>query len=575
MEGVIKMTIEIGNETGSGMKLKQLAEMFQKYISENRKERAFFQSAHDYLKALNEKDGVSAIELKNKMFSFGQEKFSKDLRDVYQRLRTSITPLIEDLQKLVEHLDEEQKKTTDFFKTIHTEEIHALKQFEQLCLEYNSKEYSLRASIQASAPEIVKLQQSALGIEDNINTANKSHFINSANYFAQYYAQIYYLIQETANKETVFTSLVSGLKYLDNYIRQSEGVIQDWSDGLVQAAMNVDFSTYKKTYSYNLGGFNDFKLGFKKFLNHFFYGNAGRGKALLAELNKFLEKLNWESNNYGSGKSYSDANENNNLDEFLKRVLTELFTGVRFKDKDGNEKEIKELASKITKVDSGLSELKEGFDKLAQELQSTINKKYHFRIGSGGFKNVELVKDDGESIKISQLDKKFFENEDNKSLAKYLIREIEDALEGEEPWENNDKFKSIMKDNKSLFKNFEEEESSSSSIKDIDEIKKNIKSLIIQIGAEIQTHNFDRASNLMSNLYLLLFNKSEHDYDSFRKLVAKARNAKKFNEINANIQKLAEDVISFAKVSSTPSISAENFSRYEEFLSSLKQIFNI
>jgi len=88
------------------------------------------------------------------------------------------------------------------------------------------------------------------------------------------------------------------------------------------------------------------------------------------------------------------------------------------------------------------------------------------------------------------LNKDYFEDKDNKSEIEFLIRELEDALDGSEPWENNDKFKAILLDNKSLFKKLDideedggsKKEFKSGEKKDLNELKKIISAMLESEG---------------------------------------------------------------------------------------------
>jgi len=183
------------------LKANQISLLFQEFVRDNQKERIFFQNALDYLNSLKNKENIDSSDLNENNF-FGNQ--TSELAEAYNRVKSNIHLILEDLEKLIEHLDKEKEETSKFFKSIHIEEIRSLREFEMLSLNYNEKEHIILTSLESKLPELIKVQTQLFGIKDRIETQDKATFHQAAGKFINHFLNIYQLIKEKKNKETVF-----------------------------------------------------------------------------------------------------------------------------------------------------------------------------------------------------------------------------------------------------------------------------------------------------------------------------------------------------------------------------------
>lgn len=547
-----------------GFNKKNLANDFKGFMDANLEEISYFKNARDQLKHLIDQERVSSDIFE----SWGNKDTFKE---TYELLDVNSRDLISLLNDLVKHLEVETKRLQDYyFNNLDFEEITSINEFEKMCIGYNQVEHRLLKEIEIKTPGIFKLEDNIYGIKKNSLKSLDKLFKTSAENFIKFYLQLYKSIKFESKKDIIFVALIQAINYLNNYIKQSSTISQNWANNFIIAAKNNFPSEEEDFTNVGLNKTDDeinVQNGLETFLRVYF--SAGVASSFSANLTPYLEKLDWKNNLIN--KPYEDANNDYKLDKLLKSILIQLFENVKFETSSG-ETNIKKLASKITKVGDNMSQLKDEFKNLIHEFQIAINQKYSFkRFRSGkvsGFDNIQLMMQDGTFNKISDFNNDFFNIDTNKSKAEFIITELESALSGEDPWDNNTKFEAIMKLNKKLF--VSGGGGTSSSILS----KSDIKKIIYEFSSSLTAEDKD-VDIKYQNLILKLFkNTKKIDEDYFKGLVFNYRGATSYSDLSLSVQDLVNKVINFINLNKSLTIDETNKSIFEDFINDLLlQIF--
>lgn len=429
----------------------EIAKWFQKYRMRNNELITYFKSIESKLRQIQKIESVSSKDFAGGGF-FGSSDKNKRVKELNDLLtKETVNELLPKVQQMIELIEKENNELQNYFKSLKMENIHSLKQFEQICLSHNEQKYVLAKEIYHHLRPATALGSEIRGITTELKVEYEGYFTESAQVFIRYFFEFYIKVMSESKKDDVFIAFATAMNYLAEYVRQSDSHIQDFAEGFMLAIKkninSVVNNDYKTDYE-NMVGTGKWKDNFKNslevFLNKYFYSGASLGKAIQTELNGFLTELEWQ-NGYPN-KNYDEINnDGNKLDKFLKERLTQLLDSPKLKS-SGGKNEILDKVKKITKVPTNMKDLEDKWKKgvnLSRVLQTGItNAGYRFVEGMTFTDIIFPLKSkiDGKTeITLEEFEKLFKEDNDvNRENVEYIINYVSNITinQGEKYWEN-------------------------------------------------------------------------------------------------------------------------------------------
>jgi hypothetical protein len=431
-----------------------IAKQFQVILDYNAKLRNDFNQALTFARALEKEDNVDTKHLN----VFAQRsgligeliKDKMDLAQFYNKLKAMIVDLIKAMELVVEKLDLEREELKKYFDGVHFEEITTLKSYERKAIDYNREERELIFDVFSKVPGLDKLTNTILGTQEKYVMESHQIFEAAANNFIGHYLEFYARLrtENKDNKEVLFNTFVQTIIYMENYIRESSGIIQDFAKGFIA---QVSKSPFNKSLLNSHGidaDLKQVKATMILFLKNFFSGGAGSGNTILNGIKSFESKLGIENGRIS--KPYKDANEEDKLDDAFRGWLKLLFDGAKIiVVKDKEEKEAKDVIEKIIPKKTDVNDLFKTFDRLFSEFTTTYNslesKKQPVCNINKNLIDLNLLTREGDFYYFEDLKdgkdkgKKFKEYSDEGALK--LVTDLQDII-------------SDMKDQKKAFKTF-------------------------------------------------------------------------------------------------------------------------
>ena len=438
---------------GIGVKREDIAIKFQILQDENIKFKTKLKNSLDLLRVLKPIDNVSEEHLshlsnRNLGIFTGIYANKLEIVEVYQSLKLNIDPLIVTLTELIKVIEEEQEELSKYFKTLNFENIMSLKHFEQKAISYNQKQRTLFYQVVSKIPNLEQLENKLFGIVEHEQDINHAVFVQAAKEFYTAYSSFYaYLSPERDkgnSKEHLFLYFINIIKYLEYYIRVSEGLHQNYGQGLISSFKELGEFDYNEKITKSA----------QTFLNNFFDSNATKARTIITNSNQFLKDLGYENSTFK--KSYEDVNKEGKLDDFFRDALKSLLE--RHPDIGENEeKDINDIIEEIIPKKTDIDNLFKEFNKLYEEFSLEHNKFGKIKL-KGNKKLQELqIKDlNEELVSFKEL---IFDDEGKKfkalgiDNAKYLVNNFKQIIGDMNKDGKNNAFNTFLEYNENVIDN--------------------------------------------------------------------------------------------------------------------------
>lgn len=504
-------------------------QFFARYMDKNAKLKHSLENIKKYANGLKEhSDEIRDEALKSSTTFFGEQLISVgDLNSIMETLEFNDSKLTQVLDELISTIDEENKKVHEHLGKLKINTAEIKERFDHMLISYNQEKHRKREIFSNLLGIVMKVAHNIIGVVEEEDKQLAKDYL-------EMYNNLETMIIAKAGNEQIFSHFAILLKFLT-----------DLQSGKKIGAVLEDVKSKKNVH---------------QFLKNFKTNNAS--KDITEQYKKLAEEI--DSKPYPS----LDKDLKDKLGKFMRDRLKLLFTGIKLKLKE--ETTNKEIDfKKLIEIKEDIEELKKTFNDYYSDLAKILHNE--------GLKRGNTISDftfktDSFDGTFKTFKTKVKDNDINKDELNDAINYVETLIESKD--EDDGAYNTFKEDNKSLFKLDLSEGNSSTGGKKIDDIKKYIKNNLGSITGAIQSQNFATANNLLTNLYKILFKDGTNlDYDYFKKIVSSARGKKKFNEVEPNISKLAENVISFVKANNSANTDASNSQAWLDFLANIKIIF--
>lgn len=398
------------------------AQIFADYRSENNHLLTKFKNIKTFLNRLKKLDDIERHEIVGGMFSL-----NSDLGPAFDSIDLNLSRLIEIVEELIKCLEKEKKDLDNYMSKLKQATIESEKRLESLLINYNNEQYDYMQQLNTLIPGLIELADRAIGMEDQ--TMEKT-----ANSIAGAFRILLDALKnEDTNKDDLYIALEGILLKLSKHAKFLHEILGHLGE--------------KKDPGKFVVAFRSMPSLMRKFEKH--RVNCGRDKSETKD-NLFTDI---EGDDNGEKKE--------KLDNFMKGTLESLFAKINI-----NSKPAKKAIGEIIVIDRSLKELNKAFKKLFKKLQDVISNKKcplgYSELG-GGLESLELPDHRGKLFALKALS---FDIKDEKEMKKsitFILRTLENALEGKEPWKDNRTFKEMILNNSDIFTNTSKLESGSES----------------------------------------------------------------------------------------------------------------